>query len=95
MVDRYAAYNRAPCALQYCYAHLLRDIEDLGKEFPDETEVGAFTATLVPLLSQAMHLHSRLLSDEQYREQAKRLQRQIIGVINQGPLALLFPDDTS
>ena len=27
VVDRYGGYNRAPCALQYCYAHLLRDVE--------------------------------------------------------------------
>jgi transposase len=51
VVDRYSGYNRAPCALQYCYAHLLRDVEDLGKEFPAEPEVGAFTGTLSPLLA--------------------------------------------
>jgi transposase len=83
VVDRYAAYNRAPCALQYCYAHLLRDVEDLGKEFPDHAEVRAFTATLIPLLSQAMHLHSQPLSNQQYSKQAKRLQQQIVDVIQQ------------
>lgn len=31
VVDRYHAYNRAPCALQYCYAHLLRAGRGLGK----------------------------------------------------------------
>ena len=30
-----------------------------------------------------MHLHSQPLSDEQYSEQAKRLQQQIVGVIQQ------------
>jgi transposase len=30
VVDRYSACNRAPCALQYCYAHLMRDVEDLA-----------------------------------------------------------------
>ena len=83
VVDRYAAYNRAPCALQYCYAHLLRDVEDLGKEFPDHAEVQTFTATLIPLLSQAMHLHSQPLADATYNEQAKRLQQQIVEVTQQ------------
>jgi len=83
VVDRYAAYNRAPCALQYCYAHLLRDVEDLGKEFPDHAEVQAFTATLIPLLSPAMRPHSRPLSDARYSEQAKRLQRQIVDLTQQ------------
>ena len=32
VVDRYAAYNRAGCKLQYCYAHLLREVEGLRKE---------------------------------------------------------------
>jgi transposase len=41
VVDRYHAYNKAPCALQYCYAHLLRDVEDLGKEFATEMECNA------------------------------------------------------
>ena len=66
VVDRYNAYNRAPCALQYCYAHLLRDVEDLAKEFPGETEVTAFTSTLIPLLAGAMHLRGRPLSDAEY-----------------------------
>ncbi|MBI4573158.1 MAG: transposase [candidate division NC10 bacterium] len=43
VVDRYSGYNRAPCALQYCYAHLHREVADLGKEFPEAPEVGAFT----------------------------------------------------
>ncbi len=33
VVDRYNGYNQVPCAIQYCYAHLLREVQDLGKEF--------------------------------------------------------------
>ena len=51
VVDRYNAYHRAPCKLQYCYAHLMRGAEDLAQEFPDHGEVQAFTSTLNPLLS--------------------------------------------
>jgi hypothetical protein len=29
--------RRAPCAPQYCYAHLLREVQDLEKEFPEHT----------------------------------------------------------
>ena len=83
VVDRYSGYNRVPCALQYCYAHLLRDVEDLAQEFPDSGEVQAFTATLMPLLSAAMHLHSQPLSDEPYYAQARQIQQQIIGVTEQ------------
>jgi len=54
VVDRYNAYNQSPCQLQYGYAHLLRDVEDLAKEFPGEVEVTAFSSSLVPLLAEAM-----------------------------------------
>lgn len=78
VVDRYNGYSRAPCKLQYCYAHLLREVEDLAKEFPDHQEVTAFTATLIPLLSSAMHLRSHSLSDSQYYEQAAQIQQSIV-----------------
>ncbi len=77
VVDRYGGYHRAPCALQYCYAHILRDVEDLQQEFPTEVEVGAFTATLIPLLSQAMHLRRQPLTDADYYTQAREIKRQI------------------
>ncbi|CAN5361063.1 IS66 family transposase [soil metagenome] len=78
VVDRYGGYNRAPCALQYCYAHLLRDVEDLEKEFPTEVEVAGFTATLISLLSQAMHLRRQPITDAAYYAQAREIKRQII-----------------
>jgi transposase len=81
VVDRYNGYNHAPCPLQYCYAHLLRAVEDLAKEFPDQAEVQAFTATLIPLLAEAMHLHSQPLSDEEYYARARPLKRKIEKVI--------------
>jgi transposase len=79
VVDRYNAYNRSPCALQYCYAHLLRDVEDLAKEFPGEAEVTGFTSTLIPLLAEAMHLRGRPLADAGYYDQARPLQQQTRG----------------
>ncbi len=83
VVDRYVGYNRVPCARQYCYAHLLREVEDLAQEFPDSPEVPAFTVTLLPLLWAAMHLHSQPLSDEQYYKEALEIQQQILEVSEQ------------
>jgi len=83
VVDRYNGYNRAPCALQYCYAHLLREVEDLDKEFPEQPEVRLFTASLIPLLAQAMHLHSQPLSERAYYRQARCLRQQIGEVVGQ------------
>ena len=75
--DRYNGYNKAKCRIQYCYAHLLRDVEDLRDEFADEAEVQTFTTTVIPLLSEAMHLHGKALSDEQYYRAARKIKRQI------------------
>src|SRR5262245_26944748 len=34
VVDRKAGDNKASCAIQYCYSHLLHEVQDLEKEFP-------------------------------------------------------------
>jgi hypothetical protein len=81
VVDRYGGYNRAPCALQYCYAHLLRDVEDLERGFPAAPEVTAFTGTLGPLLADAMHLQGQPLSDPAYYAAAAKLKAQIEAVV--------------
>ena len=83
VVDRYNGYNRSPCALQYCYAHLMRNVEDLAKEFPDEAEVTAFTSTLIPLLAEAMHLRGKSLADANYYDQARSVQQQIVALVEQ------------
>jgi len=82
VVDRYSAYNRMPCHLQYCYAHLLRDVKGLEKEFPDNTEVAAFVEPLAPLLASAMALRSLSLNKRDFKRQAKSLKNQIIKTTN-------------
>jgi transposase len=84
VVDRYNAYNKAPVPIQYCYAHLLRDVEKLAKDFPDNSEVQSYVGVLVPLLAQAMHLRPQSLSDEKYYQQAKEIQQKIMEV-NKSP----------
>jgi hypothetical protein len=59
VVDRYHGYNRSPCALQYCYAHLLRDVQDLEKEFPDQAEIQRFVAALAPQRAPARPMPGR------------------------------------
>lgn len=81
VVDRYGVYNKSPCKLQYCYAHLLRKLEDIGKEFPDQKEVQTFVSVLAPLLAEAMHLRSSPVSDKKYYKRAKKLQIEIQKII--------------
>jgi transposase len=67
VVDRYNGYNRAPCSIQYCYAHLLREVQDLGKEFPEVGEVSQFVGSFAPLLAGAMKLRARELRATQFK----------------------------
>lgn len=73
VVDRYHAYNKAPCSLQYCYSHLLRDVQDVGKEFPDHQEVQDFVGTTAPLLAQAIKLRTLPITDEVFYARADQL----------------------
>ena len=61
----------------------MRDVEDLAKEFPDQTEVTAFTSTLIPLLAEAMHLRGRPLPDAEYYAQAGLLRQQMVDLVEQ------------
>lgn len=81
VVDRYNAYNKVPCALQYCYAHLLREVEDAEKEFPDSIEVEHFVSNLAPLLAQAMHLRSQDISNRAFYRKALLLKRKILKIV--------------
>ena len=80
VVDRYNGYNKLPVKIQYCYAHLLRDVEKLGRNCPEDEEVARFTGTLIPLMAQAMHLHSQDISDEEYYREARELKKKIMAV---------------
>lgn len=77
VVDRYQGYQRAPCPLQYCYAHLLREVQDLEKEFPEQVEVLVFVSMFAPLLSAAMKLRGQGLDPAEFRSQASQLKDQI------------------
>jgi len=80
IVDRYSGYNKAPCQLQYCYAHLLREVRKLEEEFPNCKEVTEFVTVLADLLSAAMALPSQSLTEAQRLEQAQAIAAQIKSV---------------
>lgn len=81
VVDRYHGYNRSPCALQYCYAHLLRNVQDLEKEFPEHPEIQEFVSSFAPLLARAMQLRSLKLTREQFLVQAGQTQQEILALV--------------
>ena len=82
VVDRYAAYNKAPCKIQYCYAHLIRDIEDLQKRHPENKEVERFVAVL-PLMIEAIKLRMKPISDDMFNELAAKTKKEIMSIMTQ------------
>ena len=83
IVDRYGGYNKLPCAIQYCYSHLLREVQDLDKEFPDTAEVQAFVSTAAPQLALAMGLRTQPISDPEFARQAAALKAQLIAIMEE------------
>lgn len=81
VVDRYPAYNKSPCLLQYCWVHLKREVEDLEKEF-DDPEVQSFVAALEPLMSMVIRLRTLPISKKAYRKRAKSLKWKIQKIID-------------
>jgi hypothetical protein len=82
VVDRYNGYNQAPCLIQYCYAHLLREVQDLAKEFPEVSEVSRFVAQFAPLLAEAMKLRAQELTSAQFRQRGLELKVEMKALVH-------------
>ena len=81
VVDRYNGYNKMPCEIQYCYAHLLREVQDLEKELPDNAEIKAFANCMAPLLSEAMGLRTIDIGKQEFKHRAGRIKRKILKAV--------------
>jgi transposase len=77
VVDRYNGYNKLPVRIQYCHAHLLRQVKDLEKDFPDQPEIKLFVETLAPLLATAMQLRKVETDEKAFKTQAARIVKKI------------------
>lgn len=82
VVDRYAGYNGIDPPRQFCFAHLLREVQQLEKDFPDHKEVTHFKRIFAPLLAEAMKLRNQPIDDELYYVKAKSLKRKIMRTAN-------------
>ena len=80
VVDRYQGYNRVPCRIQYCYAHLSRDLKDEAAKFEDNQEVVEFVAHMRQLLAEAMTLRGKSLTDQAYYREARKIKRAILSL---------------
>ncbi len=82
VVDRYNGYNKMPCSIQYCYAHLLRTVRDLEKDFPENAEIKSFVEALAPQLANAISLRTLDITDQQFKRQAAKIKNTIINIAN-------------
>ncbi len=82
VVDRYNGYNKMPCSIQYCYAHLLRTVKDLEKDFPENAEIKSFVEALAAQLANAISLRTLEITDKQFKCQAAKIKAAIINITN-------------
>ena len=82
VVDRYNGYNKMPCSIQYCYAHLLRTVKDLEKDFPENAEIKSFVEALASQLANAITLRTLDITDKQFKRQAAKIKNEIINITN-------------
>ena len=82
VVDRYNGYNKMPCSIQYCYAHLLRTVNDLEKNFPENAEIKSFVEALGKQLANAISLRTLEITDKQFKRQAAKIKAAIINITN-------------
>jgi transposase len=82
VVDRYNGYNKLPVEIQYCYAHLLRTVNDLEKDFPENTEIKSFVEALAPQLANAITLRTLDITDSQFKRQATKIKNEIVNITN-------------
>jgi transposase len=82
VVDRYNGYNKLPVEIQYCYAHLLRTVKDLEKDFPENAEIKAFVDALAPQLANAISLRTLEVTKQQFKRQAAKIKHAIIEIVN-------------
>ncbi len=82
IVDRYNGYNKAPCQIQYCYAHLLRRVQDVRENFQNEPEVLRFVGALAEQLDRAMKLRHRRLGRRKFKRQAAQIKKAILRIIH-------------
>ena len=66
-----------PVNLQYCYAHLLREVEKLEKEFPEIVEINHFVSEFSVLLAKAMKLRGCDITNTQYYAAASEIRSQM------------------
>lgn len=81
IVDRYSGYNQIKCNIQYCYAHLLRDVKSLLTEFPEEKEIGSFVNNFGHQLSLAMKLQTLDISDKIFYQRAAEIKENIKEIV--------------
>jgi len=82
VVDRYNGYNKLPVEIQYCYAHLLRTVKDLEKDFPENAEIKSFVEALAPQLANAISLRTLDITEAQFNRQATKIKNEIINITN-------------
>lgn len=82
ITDRYRGYIPLLVERQLCFVHILRDVEKLKLEFPDDRQIISFCEDLIPKLSAAIKLRTLGLKPNEYLKRAVLLQSEIMNICN-------------
>lgn len=82
ITDRYRGYIPLLVERQLCFVHILRDVEKLKLEFPDDKQIVSFCESLIPHLSAAITLRTLGLKSDEYLKRAALLQSEIMNICN-------------
>lgn len=81
ITDRYSGYSPLPVEHQYCYVHLLRDLEKIRNDDSDNVEVAEFVKDLTEALKQVTDLQrEKELPEIEYYTRANKLKHAIMEI---------------
>lgn len=80
ITDRYCGYSPLLVQRQLCFVHLLRDVEKLKLEFPDDKQVAKFCHDLILEIIKAIQLQGLNYERKQYLREARKIKKTIMKI---------------
>jgi hypothetical protein len=82
ITDRYCGYIPLLIERQLCFVHIMRDVEKLMKEFPEDAQINAFCNELITHIVEAIKLPKLKLSKAEHLMKATKIQDDIMQICN-------------
>jgi transposase len=73
ITDFYASYNEIECAKQKCWTHLLRELRELKKKYPNNREMKAYSKQLKKFYRRGIELQKKFKNGQDIEKEYRRL----------------------